>query len=130
MQVLRAFPPNYKAINKKFKVRGRFVLFAYGNIIYNPMGALVPPELHAHEKVHSEQQGDTPNIWWEHYIDNDIFRLQQEIPAHAAELYAMGRSEKALDLIAWKLSSPLYGELISFKGARELLGRHQWPIHN
>lgn len=113
MKVIQAFPPNFAAINAAFNVRGKRVLFAYGDRIYNPARFQVPPHLIVHEGVHGRRQGDDPDGWWRRYIAERAFRLAEEIPAHAAEYRSIGTPE-ALDRVAKRLSSPLYGSLISY----------------
>jgi len=111
------FPPNYKAVNAAFNVRGRQVIFCYGDVIYNPSRVKIGDELIAHEKVHSGRQNGDPVKWWERYIGEPQFRLDEEIPAHRAELAISGD----LQGVAHKLSSPLYGSLISFDRAAQIL---------
>lgn len=124
MKIIKAFPPNCAAINRAFHIRGKPVFFAYGDKIYNPAGAYIAPAIVVHERVHGERQGADPAAWWQRYIDDAVFRLDEEIPAHRAE-YACYRStaqtEQQLDLIAKRLSSPLYGNLVSYGLAVELL---------
>ena len=64
MKTLFLFPPNYRAINKAFSVRGKPVIFCYGDTIYNPTRITVTPSLVAHEGVHSRQQGEDPRGWF------------------------------------------------------------------
>lgn len=135
MKILKAFPPNYRAINGAFNVRGRDVMFAYGGTIYNPMGTPVSPALMAHEAVHGERQGAAPAGWWERYIADPKFRLDEEVPAHRAE-YRWHRDHfgaanpvkgfrSALEFhhyeIARRLAGPLYGSLISLADAKALV---------
>lgn len=117
MKVLTLFPPNYAEINRAFKIRGKHVIFAYGDIIYNPSRIVIPPELLAHEAVHGARQNGNPAAWWDRYITDSHFRLEEEIPAHQAE-YQVSRQLKA---IAERLSGPLYGNLISFDKAVSML---------
>jgi hypothetical protein len=117
MKILTLFPPNYAAINRTFRCRGKRVIFCYGDTIYNPSRVVVGPELIAHERVHSGQQNGKPSEWWQRYIDDPAFRLSQEIPAHAAEYRVSGRLED----VARRLCSPLYGNLISFERACEVI---------
>lgn len=56
MRIVKAYPPLIDEIDAAFKVRGRSILFAWGDIIFNPAGAAVPPELVAHERVHGDRQ--------------------------------------------------------------------------
>ncbi len=118
MKVLHLFPPNYPAINRAFNVRGKPILFAYG-AIYNPSRIKIPDHLMAHEAVHIARQGDDPAAWWERYIGDRQFRLDEEIAAHQAECR---HSPHLAEDIAQRLASPLYGSLIGLAEARQLLG--------
>jgi len=144
MRIVIAEPPLIDRIDEAFKVRGKPVIFAWGDKIYNPMGINVGPELVAHEKVHGERQiaqfgDDDVEGWWDRYIEDPQFRLAEEIPAHVAE-YAflcgtnahrwnsqrnMRRTYAAA--IARKLSSPLYGNLISFEVAKKMFLKASTP---
>jgi len=117
MKILTTFPPNYREISTAFGVRGRGVIFCYGDTIYNPMRVEVGPELIAHESVHSGRQNGSPEVWWRRYIADPQFRLDEEIPAHRAEYLVSGRLED----IARRLASPLYGSLISIERAIKVL---------
>jgi hypothetical protein len=127
MRVIRGFPPNIRKINQTFNVRGMNVFFAWGDTIYAPMGGKLPPELMAHEEVHGRRQNGDPAAWWERYLSDPGFRLQEEIPAHLAELEHLGRPEHALRYIAERLSSTLYGSMVSFEDALEILGNPKTP---
>lgn len=120
---LHLFPPNYTAINRAFKVRGKGVWFCYGDTIYNPSRLKIPPSIMAHETVHMHQQGDDPAKWWTDYIRDREFRLHQEIPAHCAEYRWFKNNGMAapLGMIATRLASPLYGNLIDFETALRLI---------
>lgn len=138
MKVVKAFPPNYQAINDAFAVRGKPVIFCYGERIYNPAGVVVGPDLVAHERVHSVRQAayaGSVTAWWDRYIADTEFRLAEEIPAHQAE-YAYWRDRADADRpvrgfrsardwhlsqIAHRLSGALYGGLIGLSEARNLL---------
>lgn len=129
MRVLTMLPPNFAAINRAFGVRGKPVIYAYGNTIYNPARILVHPSLVQHELVHSRRQGDDPAGWWDQYIADKAFRLAEEIPAHQAEYASICRcrtteAARAEDLnrIAERLASPLYGGLIGIDEAKRLIG--------
>lgn len=135
MRIVKAFPPNYRAINDAFKVRGRDVMFAYGDAIYNPMGTPISLALQAHEAVHGKRQAGDPATWWERYIADPKFRLDEEIPAHQAE-YRWHAQDAGASLpvkgfrsmldyqhlqIALRLSGSLYGRLISLSDAKALV---------
>lgn len=129
MRIVIDRPPLFDQIDARFGVAGKPVVFAWGDRIYNPMGVSIPAELLAHEAVHGAQQGDDIEGWWRRYCNDDAFRLDQEIPAHQAEYRAFcerpGRDRRArrlfLRAIAKRLSSPLYGRLISFEKARKAI---------
>jgi hypothetical protein len=125
MKVVNTFPPMYTAINRKFNVRGKPVIFTWGDLIHNPSRIIVSPELIVHEEVHSARQGDDPEAWWLQYLDDAGFRLCEEIPAHRAEFHAACQTltehtaqQRVLHRIAARLSSPLYGSMISYDEAR------------
>lgn len=117
MKVL-LFPPNYAAINRAFNVRGKPVIFCFGDTVYNPGRIKVPRHLMVHEGVHSRQQGSNPAGWWDRYIVDPSFRLEQEIAAHYAECAVVPNQ---IDEIAARLASPLYGNMIDFARARAIL---------
>lgn len=134
MRVLYLLPPNYRAINAAFDVRGRPVIFTYGDTIFNPAKIKVTPALQAHEAVHSHRQGDNPGEWWERYIEDPEFRLNEEIPAHQAEYREFCRhhadTKRMLHEIARRLSSSLYGKLIDFDEAVSVIEcRENYEAH-
>jgi hypothetical protein len=114
----------FRQINQRFDVRGKPVLFCFGDVIYNPTGIKIPPQLMVHEAVHSKQQGKDPFEWWRRYLVDNAFRLDQELPAHRAEWSFVRdvlpdvEEEEMLHRIAWRLSSPLYGSMIGYEEAR------------
>lgn len=141
MKVIRAYPPNFSQIAAAFPVKGvPGIIYAYGDRIYAPgsKGDL-PSWILAHEEVHGRQQkyickdiGCIAQYWWFRYITEPQFRLEQEIPAHRAEWDSYRNAShhvtdeigmRYLDRIAARLSSPLYGNLISKERAIEEITR-------
>lgn len=123
-RILYLFPPNYQAINDAFNIRGKRVIFAYGDAIYNPSRMEVPPALVEHEKVHLRRQAGNPKEWWDRYIADSAFRLAEEIPAYRVEFLETCRNlddERALVAVASKLSSRLYGSMVDFETAKRLI---------
>lgn len=119
MKIVKDFPPNIEAIRKVLTPDPR-AIFAYGDTIYNPDGGQLSQELHAHEEVHQRQQGDNPDAWWDRYLTDVEFRLAQELEAHRQEYKTYcarvkDRNQRArfLNLVAGRLASPMYGNVIT-----------------
>lgn len=124
-RVIKAFPPNYSAIRRAFPhIRGRDIIFSYGDRIYYPSGAALAPELLAHEEVHCRRQAGDPAAWWARYIEDANFRLDEEVLAHRAEYQALrsaGAPSPDLEFVINRLRSPLYGAKMTLDRARELV---------
>lgn len=128
MEVAYKLPPMIDEIDAVFHVRNEPVLFAWGHTIYNPRGIDIPPCLFAHESVHCERQGRDIEGWWKRYLADPAFRLDEELPAHRAELRSLidssaTRAERRFYMrrVARRLAAPLYGSLITPGRALELL---------
>lgn len=135
MKILKAFPPNYAALAEHFPIKGRQgILYAWGDRLYNPSGIKLLPWLMAHEQTHMDRQlghylchiaGYTPvENWWIRYVQNPKFRLNEEILAHRAEWQSFlqhtenkAQQQQYLNQIAARLSSPLYGSLLTLSEA-------------
>lgn len=130
-KIVNDYPPMFDEINRRFKVLGKPVIFAWGHTIYNPMSITVTPALKAHERVHGARQLVRPDGvegWWKEYLDNDLFRAYEEGLAHLIEYrheleHARNRKERrrALNKIATKYASPLYGRVIPLSRAKKIL---------
>lgn len=133
IKILEEFPPNYEAIKARFDLEGTKPLFTYGRTIYNPHKAVLRSDLLVHEEIHCKQQGDTPEEWWEKYLTDDDFRLAQELDAYAVqygyvkELPQVDAKKSAwfLDRCAETLSSPMYGNLLTFQKAKTAIRKKQ-----
>lgn len=129
MKQIQSYPPNYDKILAAFPtVKDQpYALFAYGDAIYNPSGKYIPPEKIAHEQVHMLQQLEVGiDWWWNTYCYDKDFRLQEELPAHRIDYkvfceHNLDRNERTryLDWLAGMLASPLYGNLLTQKEAKE-----------
>lgn len=122
MNIIVGRPPNFDDIAAILPAaRGKNVYFTFGDTIFNPGGVCLTPSVLAHEHVHSQQQRrfGTPNAWWGHYLADATFRFQEELEAHAVEFLTAtrggGRTDRRryLAAVAERLSSPLYGKLMS-----------------
>lgn len=133
-------PPNIDAVRRRFPNLQPGVVFAYGNTIYVPggapkvgslivpAGAELPHHLVVHEEVHFDQQERIggPESWWNHYLLDDAFRLEQEVEAMVAELAAVPNRADRRRLQARRvkeLSGPMYGRLVTKDAARDLLSQ-------
>jgi len=131
MRIVNSYPPNIDAIDAKFNIKGKPIIFTYGDIIYNPLGVAISSALQAHESVHSVRQTtDLKSIlkWWDQYLVDDEFRLNEELLAHKAEYVRFcsenkdrNRQSMYLNTIATRLASPMYGSMLTSTKARKII---------
>ncbi len=129
MKIIISEPPNIDLIDAKFNIKNKPIIFTYGSIIYNPMNIVISNELMTHEQAHSDRQ--TSNIkqiedWWEKYLNDDEFRLYEELLAHKAEYKEYCKNYKDrnnrnlfLNNISQRLASSMYGNLLTPSIARK-----------
>lgn len=126
--LIRAYPPNYAEIRAVFPGAAQDgVIFAYAPAIFVPSGRPLALELYAHENVHIERQKvQGVEAWWAQYLTDGEFRYHEELLAHRAEYRAiLGENpsravrRSALKHVAKKLTSPLYGRMVTLKQAME-----------
>ena len=124
MKIVKDYPPNYKVLREAFKLSGQEI-FTYGDTVFNPTGLPLSRELRAHEQVHIMQQ-ETGGVerWWERYVADPEFRLDQELEAHRIEFQTFCMTNKDrnarnafLVRIATRLASPMYGNVIDIREA-------------
>src|SRR5258708_20624657 len=129
MKTLRAYPPNIKDILRVFNLDGLYVVFTYGDTLYNPSGSDIPTHLMKHEETHMRQQAIMGiKEWWDMYLSNQMFRLSQEVEAYHNQFQYYCRNKKDhykqavfLDDLASDLSSAMYGNIVSREEARTLI---------
>ena len=129
MQIEKDYPPNYDRICECIPAvrKKRTIVFTYGPILFNPGGNPISPDLKAHEMTHTHQQGADPDGWWERYLVDTEFRLLQELEAyraqyaHAKRFYEAKHYKWLLKNLARDLSSPMYGKLVDFSKARDMI---------
>jgi hypothetical protein len=85
MKIRKEYPPNYRDIVDALGKPPEHVIYCFGDTIYNPSGKEITADLEIHEQVHSKQQGTAPELWWDKYLNNSEFRLQQEIEAYGEQ---------------------------------------------
>lgn len=132
MQIILAKPPNHEEVSKFFNLKPEDVIFyTYGDKCYNPSMVKMPVEIIAHEEIHIEQQNaneDVANLWWQRYMKDPVWRVEQEAEAYGAQYAFVCRSHKDrnyraryLDGISKHLSGPIYGNAIDYQGARRMI---------
>lgn len=139
MKIVKDFPPLYAEIAAAFDLRCRKPIFAWWDVIFNPHGIEIGPELMAHESLHAERQKRHPGGaegWWRQYIADPRFRLIEELLAHTAEYRAacerpgVTRNYHRVILrgIAHRVASRLYGNLISVHDAKIAIATPDKPF--
>ena len=149
MKVINTLPPNIDQIDDRFKVKHiPSILYTYGDSVYTLSDKPIPIWIMKHEEVHSARQFEYgrmlmeemgmepekdeensvgPVEWWKRYIDDSEFRLLEELVAHQVEWRVFGqlhnRNERRLYLnaIAARLSSKMYGDMITLTQAKKLI---------
>ena len=127
------YPPNIDAIAEKYPgARGPLdVIFAYGDTIYVPSGKPIAGDILAHELVHCIRQLEHPKGvagWWDDYLSDPEFCYIEELLAHRAEYQHLCKEHpprhlrlQCLKHVAKKLSSSLYGKMVTFQQAKTAL---------
>lgn len=133
MKIVRAKPPIFERALEVFPMASKpGVMFTYGDTIYVPNGADVSPELKAHEGVHFGRQtraGWSPDKWWDQYLIDPVFRLEEEAMAYRAQAKTFKANHRDRNAyiryahaLANILAGGLYGrDLITPSDARRLI---------
>ncbi len=130
MRVVFERPPMFAEIDAKFRVAGKPIIFAWGDVIYNPARVPIPPHLMVHEEMHAwRQEKWGVEQWWKDYISSDAFRLDEEILAHQVEFRHLmrenGHNRSArrghIKQVAKRLASPMYGRMITLARAKKII---------
>lgn len=128
IKVSTEIPPIYQKCHEIFGVNWDDGLaITYGDTVYAKYPLL--PDVEAHEGVHIRQQEKIgKDIWWEKYLTDLPFRLEQEIEAYQYQATYIKNTIsdrnarfKRLRQVAVDLSSSVYGNMITFEDARKLL---------
>jgi len=109
-------PPNWRQILLAFPSvdEKKGVYFAWDGTIFSPSGVQPPVDVIVHESIHFGQQDGDPAGWWDKYIEDRAFRLEEEVEAYRGQLwyirevYGRKTARKARQDIAKVLSGPLY----------------------
>lgn len=128
-KVLKEKPPVWDQAKQLFGFDDQAkLIFAYGDVIYNPNEAIVTNAILAHELTHLRQQDGKPAEWWDRYFIDTEFRLDQELEAYSVQYLTFchvvkdrNRRYQCLHEICVKISSPMYGNMILYSEAMDLL---------
>jgi len=121
MKIINTNPPHIEKIKAVFNLDGLKVVFTYGDEIYNPTGENIPEHVICHEEIHSRQQKDIGrDVWWDRYLVDSKFRLDQELEAYRGQYQFVKKIAKNskvlsnfLSAIAKDLSSKMYGNILT-----------------
>src|SRR5690349_933124 len=113
-------PDIYAILNRRFGVEwDRGVIITYAPLVHCKDNLDKFPEKIIHESVHLEQQGKNPQAWWDRYLVDPYFRLEQEVDAYGAEVRWIlknvkdrNRRYRMINQCASDLSSNMYGYII------------------
>lgn len=130
MKILNEFPPNYAEIKKRININEEDLpVFTYSSTIFNPGNQKITPDLIIHEEVHQRQQGSEPEVWWDQYLTDIPFRLEQELMAYAIQFAFIKKNHSCkgqkyfLEKMAEYLSGPMYGGIITYHEAEARIRR-------
>jgi hypothetical protein len=132
MKLLHEIPPFYEdVLTAGLKPNLRYVMFAYGDVLYVPGGFQPFPEMMAHEMTHSRQQeayNGGKDAWWGRYLGDVYFRMDQEAEAYANQYKAYCKQHKDRNVrvryllgISGDLAGALYGNVINRAAAHQLI---------
>lgn len=130
MKVIHSYPPNYEQIIQAIPdVKNTpTIIFAYGDTLYIPSGATIDDHYMVHEEAHgAEQLQMGVDVWWEHYLAEPRFRLEQELIAYRAQYkdleanYPRHIRKATLVKISKDLSGAMYGKIVDKNKARQLI---------
>jgi hypothetical protein len=127
VSVVAGYPPNWDAIRLRFGLTDASQLvFTYAPRVYVPSGQALPPDIVIHEHVHLEQQAAPlgPEGWWARFLDDDEWRVEQEVAAYKAQIAHLRRVirdrnelARCVTRIAGDLAGPMYGHTLTFQSA-------------
>lgn len=121
-------PEIYWRLKAKFNVNwDDGIIIANGDTIYSK--DKIPPQKLVHELVHIERQSEYGlDNWWNSYINDDDFRLLEEVLAYKKEYDFLKRHIKDREAVffylremATSLSSSIYGSIIDYSEALKLI---------
>jgi macrodomain Ter protein organizer (MatP/YcbG family) len=128
MKFSKDIPDIYARCHERFGVEwDNGVIFAWGDTIYCKED--ITQDMMEHEATHLLQQEPMGvDAWWDKYMEDDAFRLSQEVEAYRNQYLFIQKHIKdrnALTVykhkIAKQLSSSIYGNICTYNEALDLL---------
>ena len=107
-------------------------MFAYGHLLYTMFDGPIEDHLMAHEETHERQQVAYGGVeaWWNRYIKDPVFRLEQEIEAYREQYRFIKKTIKDrnavarfLHSVAIDLAGPMYGNITSYAEASTAISK-------
>lgn len=128
MKISSDYPPNIDRI-RQFLSPPENAVFAYGDIIYSPKEPILYPDLIEHEQVHERQQNGFPEQWWERYLQDKDFRLNQEVEAYRTQYQYLKKivTVKDLKMFLFEFAKALstdYNLNITYQQAENLIRKN------
>lgn len=128
-KIIIGYPPNIDEIDKVLHVKGRdTIIYTYGDTIYVPGAFELTQDLIDHEMTHvSQQSAMGADEWWDRYLKDVEFRIDQEVEAYKVQLSTINATSnrkvrrEAKSFMASTLASNMYGNMLTKKQAERLL---------
>jgi hypothetical protein len=99
-------------------------MFAYAPNIHAKDIDSLEDDVIEHELVHIRRQGDDPQVWWERFLTDPAFRLEEELVAYKRQYnYLKGKKidrnvlDKRVRTWSHNLSGRAYGFLTDYQSA-------------
>lgn len=129
------YPPNIKDIARVITdvMKLKYVVFTYGDVIYNPHNREIDECVGLHEAQHSLQQDQVggKKRWWKRWLSEPHFRMEQELEGYGYQyrrFCELNKDRNArfsyLYQIASDLASPQYGGVITLSEARRRIAEY------
>lgn len=124
VKIENRYPPNFELIKAVLPYANEKHVYCYGDTLYVPDGHELTPDIVFHESIHVRQQGSDPDAWWNAYLTDTKFRLDQEIAAYGEQWqwvkeHITGNSFRKwlLEKMAFALSGKEYGNMLNYQDA-------------
>lgn len=124
VNILDTKPPVFEQCEAQFGINWDNTTFAYYPDIHTKSPLFLTDDVIQHEYIHLQRQKVIgTEIWWEKYLADKEFRLEEELLAYRRQYnFLKGKMDRnGLYRLVWgwsyTLASPFYGDLIEAKMA-------------